>query len=257
MVDETIEVNTENRLNLNNMRNIRYRDRASRLEFSTFMQDLIKTQLPYSKTKNVLLTREEIEKSYYILEKIPEVVLPSHGFEFSRGREKMRSEIRERARGEGENEDPSSPCTYQCESKNTTCYLHYSRHDNVKPHMIDKHEEDPTPKKKTRPSVADVPRQRAARAANVLSDETVDKNPKSASEIRCRGPLKSLKTVASLKGAKQEGDEVHYLFKWVRNDERDWVPAANVDKEFNKATAAFNTSCVQTSAVQTLLELTL
>ncbi|EFX66871.1 hypothetical protein DAPPUDRAFT_262462 [Daphnia pulex] len=97
-------------------------------------------------------------------------------------REKMRSEIRERARGEGENEDPSSPCTYECESTNTTCYLHYSRHDNVKPHMIDKQEEEPAPKKKKRPSLADVPRQRAARAANFLSDETVDKNPKSDSE---------------------------------------------------------------------------
>jgi hypothetical protein len=49
--------------------------------------------------------------------------------------------------------------------------------------MIDKHEEVPTPQKKTRPSVADVLRQRAARAANVLSDETVDKNPKSDSKI--------------------------------------------------------------------------
>ncbi|EFX66848.1 hypothetical protein DAPPUDRAFT_262463 [Daphnia pulex] len=99
-------------------------------------------------------------------------------------REKMRSEIRERARGEGENEDPSSPCTYECENTNTTCYLHYSRHDNVKPHMIDKQEEEPAPKKKKRPSLADVPRQRAARAANFLSDETVDKNPKSDSEKR-------------------------------------------------------------------------
>ncbi|EFX60720.1 hypothetical protein DAPPUDRAFT_123207, partial [Daphnia pulex] len=61
-------------LNLNNMRNIRYRDRASRLELSTFMQDLIKTQFPYSTTKNVLLAREEREKSY-ILEKVPEVGL--------------------------------------------------------------------------------------------------------------------------------------------------------------------------------------
>jgi hypothetical protein len=69
------------RLNLNNMRNIRYRDRASRLEFSTFMQDLIKTQFPYSTTKNILLTREEREKSY-ILEKVPEVVLPSHVYFF-------------------------------------------------------------------------------------------------------------------------------------------------------------------------------
>ncbi|EFX81209.1 hypothetical protein DAPPUDRAFT_242729 [Daphnia pulex] len=47
----------------------------------------------------------------------------------------------------------------ECESTNTTCYLHYSRHDNVKPHMIDKHEEEPTPTKKTRPRLADVPRQ--------------------------------------------------------------------------------------------------
>ncbi|EFX65938.1 hypothetical protein DAPPUDRAFT_263981 [Daphnia pulex] len=53
-------------LNLNNMRNMCYRDHALRLEFSTFMQNLIKTQFPYSTTKNVLLTREEREKSYIL-----------------------------------------------------------------------------------------------------------------------------------------------------------------------------------------------
>ncbi len=33
--------------------------------------------------------------------------------------------------------------------------------------------------------------------------------------------------------------------KWVGNEERDWVPAANVGKEFNQATTEFNTRYVK------------
>ncbi|EFX67329.1 hypothetical protein DAPPUDRAFT_331182 [Daphnia pulex] len=54
--------------NLTNMRVQRYQDRARRLEFAAFMEDLQKTKFSFSKTKLDMLTMEERNKSF-ILEK--------------------------------------------------------------------------------------------------------------------------------------------------------------------------------------------